>query len=262
MTECTSNSYALTHLLEQVRAHGPLTLHSMFVFEAMLSHMKHLSHGSQGIPDQICRKLETIQHNSQQIHSRQQHWYGIYHKANGSTTFLTVLNPENGVCLVPPFKQEIPYTILPVEGCFPDTQELKICQRMVKDEQVYHGLNCVYKKNSGSYLVQFECQHHLPGSGEIKYFIKHRSKGYVVVNILRNTGFTICTIGLALAKDPILGKFLSSGVLGSHFTGVERFHNFKVFPCDKITARVTLVRSDDAGVNGYISAVLKSYQHD
>ena len=79
---------------------------------------------------------------------------------------------------------------------------------------------------------------------------------------MRNTGFNICSIGLAAAKDPVLIEFLSSGVLGRHFTGVERTQNFKVILCDKIAARVTFVRSDDAGVDGYVSAVLKSYQHD
>ena len=133
---------------------------------------------------------------------------------------------------------------------------------MVKDGQVYHGLNYVYKNNSGSYLVQFEFQHHRPGFAEIQYFINHRNKGYAVVNILRNTGFNICRIGLSPANDPVLIEFLSSGVLGSHFTGVERIQIVKVIPCDKITARVTFVRSDDAGVDGFVSAVLKSYQHD
>ena len=66
-TECTYNSHALTHLPEQVRAHGPLIPHSTFVFEAMLAYLKRLFHGSRGILDQICRKLETTQHASQEV---------------------------------------------------------------------------------------------------------------------------------------------------------------------------------------------------
>lgn len=37
-TESTYNSHCLTHCAEQVRAHGPLILHSKFVFESMLAH--------------------------------------------------------------------------------------------------------------------------------------------------------------------------------------------------------------------------------
>ncbi|XP_068728838.1 uncharacterized protein [Montipora capricornis] len=52
--------------------------------------------------------------------------------------------------------QEIPHINVPIEALFQDKQELTTCQRMVKEGQMYHGLNYVYKKNSGSYLVQFE----------------------------------------------------------------------------------------------------------
>ena len=92
---------------------------------------------------------------------------------------------------------------------------------MVKDGQVYHGLNYVYKKNPGSYLVQFQSQLEQHGFGKIQYFIKHRHMGYAVVNILSNTGRNICQTGTAPAKDPVLREFLLAGVLGSHFIGVK-----------------------------------------
>ena len=40
--------------------------------------------------------------------------------------------------------------------------------------------------------------------------------------------------------------------------------NFKVIKCDHIIiiSRVVFVKSDDAGVDGYVSSVLKTYQHD
>jgi len=52
--ECTFNSHSLTHLPQQVREHGPLILHSTFVFESMLAHLNRMFHGTRGIPDQIC----------------------------------------------------------------------------------------------------------------------------------------------------------------------------------------------------------------
>ena len=63
------------------------------------------------------------------------------------------------------------------------------------------------------------------------------------------------------AKDPVLREFLLAGVLGSHFIGVKETQNFKVIPCNQITSRVVFVRSDDAGVDGYVSSVLKSYHY-
>ncbi len=62
LSEATFNSHALTHLAEQVRGHGPLILHSAFVFESMLAHLKILFHGTCGILDQICKKLAIAQH--------------------------------------------------------------------------------------------------------------------------------------------------------------------------------------------------------
>ena len=264
-TECTYNTHALTHLPQQVRGHGPLVRHSTFVFEAMLAHLKRMFHGSRGIPDQICRRVGAAQHANQWIRRDVQG----NKTAMEFTTRLTVaskssqyLSLDDGVCFLPPFKQEIPHIGVPIEGFFPDTGELTTCQRMVKGGQVYHGLNYVYKKNSGSYLVQFQSQLEQPGFGKIQYFIKHRHMGYAVVNILRNTGRNIYQTGIAPAKDPVLREFLLAGVLGSHFIGVKETQNFKVIPCIQITSRVVFVRSDDAGVDGYVSSVLKSYQHD
>ena len=66
-TESTYNSHCLTHCAEQVRAHGPLILHSTFVFESMLAHLKRLFHGTRGISDQIYRKLGFTQHSNQHL---------------------------------------------------------------------------------------------------------------------------------------------------------------------------------------------------
>ena len=54
-----------------------------------------------------------------------------------------------------------------------------------------------------------------------------------------------------------------SGVLGSHFTDIKQTLYFKVIQCDHIIiSRVVFVKSDDTGVGGYLSSVLKSYQND
>ena len=61
ISEATYNSHSLIHLAKQVRNHGPLILHSAFVFETMLAHLKRLFHVTRGIPDQIIKKLSVAQ---------------------------------------------------------------------------------------------------------------------------------------------------------------------------------------------------------
>lgn len=108
----------------------------------------------------------------------------------------------------------------------------------------------------------FASQHEQLGFGKIQYFVKHQFMGYAVVNVLRNTEISICQVGVAPAKDTVLIEFLSSGVLGSYCIGVKETENFKVIQCNQIISRVVPVESDDAGVDGYVSTVLKCYQHD
>ena len=56
-SEQTYTCHALGHLAEQVRNHGPLILHSSFVFEAMISHLKRQFHSTRGIVAQIVGNL-------------------------------------------------------------------------------------------------------------------------------------------------------------------------------------------------------------
>ena len=55
--------HALRHLPDQVKNFGPLILHSGFVFEAMISHLKRL-HGMRCIPDQIVKNLIIAQNTN------------------------------------------------------------------------------------------------------------------------------------------------------------------------------------------------------
>ena len=265
--ECTYTSHSLTHLPEQVRSHGPLILHSTFVFESMLAHLKRLSHGSRGISDQICKKLGVIQHANQNIRKDVQGNDAAMEFADNllqhGPKSSNAIQLHNGVKFLPPFKRSIPHVAFPIDDFFVERNELITCQRMKTDGQVYHSLNYVRKKNSASYLVQFKEQNIEEASfGEIYYFAKNGNAGYAVVNVLRNTGVNICQTGLVAPKDPVVREFLSSGVLGCHFTGVKRTRTFKLIQCDQISSRIIFVPSDDPDVDGYVSSVLKSYQHD
>jgi len=83
-----------------------------------------------------------------------------------------------------------------------------------------------------------------------------------ISQVILLTCLVLSLAGVGTAKDPVLKEFLSSGFLGSHFIGVLKTLNFKVVKCNHIISRVILVQSEDAGVDGYVSSVLKCYQHD
>ena len=54
----------------QVRNHGPFILHSSFLFEAMISHLKHQFHDTRGIVAQIVRNLLFAQNSGSFIKKR------------------------------------------------------------------------------------------------------------------------------------------------------------------------------------------------
>ena len=66
-----------------------------FVFEAMLAHLKCMFHGSQEIPNQLCRGVGAAQHTNQwirrDVQGNKQHGYEIYYKANGSIKIFHLL---------------------------------------------------------------------------------------------------------------------------------------------------------------------------
>lgn len=69
-SEETYTCHALTHLPDQVCKHSPLILHSGFVFEAMMSHLKRQFHGIRGIIDQIVRNLLFAQNSGTLINEK------------------------------------------------------------------------------------------------------------------------------------------------------------------------------------------------
>ncbi|KAJ7392335.1 hypothetical protein OS493_011993 [Desmophyllum pertusum] len=136
---------------------------------SMLAHLKRLFHGSRGISDQICRKLGATQHAHQHIRRNVDGNDSAMEFTDNlmapSTSKLIKL--ENDVQFFLPCKQEIPHIAFPVEDFFPDKSELTTCQRMMKDGQVYHGLNYVHRRNSASYLVQFKLRDEQPSFGKL-----------------------------------------------------------------------------------------------
>lgn len=111
-------------------------------------------------------------------------------------------------------------------------------------------------------MVQFQSNDGRPSLGEIQYFAKNENVRYAVVNVLRNAQVSICENGLAVRPDPVVKEFLTARVLGCHFIGMQRTRTYELIRCDQISARAIFIKSADAYLDGYISTVLKSYQHD
>ena len=142
VTEETYNSHSLTHFPQQVRDHGPLILHSTFMFESMLAHLKRLFHGMRGIPDQIIKKLAIAQHANGHILKKVQKNEAVKELAE---TFLkpsgsqNVVEMNNGIKFIPPLQQKVPEVQHPIQNFPVDADGIAVAQRMIKDGQVYHS---------------------------------------------------------------------------------------------------------------------------
>ena len=64
--------------------------------------------------------------------------------------------------------------------------------------------------------------------------------------------------------DGVVLTFHQAGLLGSHFQAVQETERLCKVLCDEIISRVIFVPMEDTDVrvSGYVSKVLKSYQHD
>ena len=212
ITEATYNSHSLTHLADQVRSHGPLILHSGFVFESMLAHLKRLFHGTRGIPDQIIKKLAVAQHATGHVLKNVQGNDPVEEfaeqllKPAASKREITL---SVGMKFITPLQQQIPDIPHPVEGFPTDTDGLRVAQRMRKGGQVFHSSYYARKKNSVSYLVQFE-EGGETCFGKVEYYVKDGNDGFAVVNLLTNLHFNVSQRGLPEPKDPVLKEFLGS----------------------------------------------------
>lgn len=264
VSEATYNSHALTHLPQQVRSHGPLILHSAFVFESMLAHLKRKFHGTRGIPDQIIKKLALAQHSTGHILKN------IHNNNNVKELAEKLLKPEDsksvvelndGIKFIPPLQQQVPEVQHPIQNFPVHTQGVAVSQRMIKDGQVYHSSHYSRKKKSCSFLVQFN-DDGLMYFGKVEYFVRDGADGFAVVNLFRNLQFNVSEKHITQPEDPVIKEFWSAGYLGCHFTAVQKTQQYKYIHCSCIQHRIVFVESEDQDVDGYVSTVLKSYQHD
>ncbi|XP_028403523.1 uncharacterized protein LOC114526207 [Dendronephthya gigantea] len=262
ISEATFNSHSLTHLAEQVRDHGPLILHSAFVFESMLAHLKRLFHGTRGVPDQICKKLAVAQHVEHKVTNSLK---GNAHAREFADKLLRpdLLNDTiellNNVHFFKPFKP-LELTQENIEKFPHNTENMFVAQRMKKNGEVYHSTSYVRKKKSVSFLVKIkEADEYF---GEVKFFVKKENTGFAVIRVYHSLNYNVCQEGLPQPTDPVLREFLHSGHLGSHFIAVEKTNLVKFVNCSSFIGKIILVERQNDSSFGFVSPVLKCYQHD
>ena len=151
--QVTYTVHGLQHLPEQVANFGPLILHSGFVFEAMISHLKRLFHGTRCIPEQIVRNLVMSQSSSGFI------------KANTTGEEVSSLATQlicpkkhfnaqrvcDGIYLFNPMQRDPPLSDAVLEAMRLHVEQPNPCvqmsTRMMKNGQVFHSLS--YKRRGG-----------------------------------------------------------------------------------------------------------------
>ena len=221
-------------------------------------------HGTRGIPDQIIKKLALAQHAKGHIVKNVQ-------KNNAVKEFTeslldlsdpkNVINVNNGIKFVPPLRQKIPEVQHSVENFPANVEGMAVAQRMIKDGQVYHSSIYSRKKKSASYLVQFSEEGSVYLS-KVDFYLKNGDDEFAVINMFQNLQLNVTEINIPQPEDPVLKEFWSARCLGSHFTAVQRTQECKYVECTKIQHRIVFVESEEPDVDGYVSTVLKSYQHD
>lgn len=256
--EQTYTCHALGHLADQVEEHGPLILHSSFVFEAMISQF----HGTRGIVGQIVRNLLLAQTSGSFIKKETEEPEEIKSFIEGNI----MCKKEKGVqnvgkySFILPFKNnpELPDRI--IDSLDLDEQPVHQAFRMVKDNQIFHSTAYKRKGKSCSYIIQFQ-----EGGGNeygiVQYYLLVRNTGIAVIYKYERKG-NICSFELEDQDDPMIKSFIDRDLLGKHFQAVKEKMSLTCISCSDIVCRCVFVPSASAGISGYVSPVLRHYQHD
>lgn len=141
-----------------------------------------------------------------------------------------------------------------------DDQTVHQAYRMVKDNQVFHSMAYKRKGKSCSYIVQFK-EGGIDEYGIVQYYLLIRNTGIAVISKFEKKG-NICSFDLEEQIDPMIKSFIDRDILGKHFQAVKETSLLTFISCSDIVCRCVCVPSASAGVSGYVSPVLKHYQHD
>ena len=263
--EQTYTCHALGHLPDQVRNHGPLILHSSFVFEAMISHVKRQFHGTRGIVGQIVRNLLLAQNSGSLVKKETKEPQEVRSFIEETITAKKDKNLHEigeNCFLVLPFTNnpQLPNSLVQYLNLREGSHQVHQTNRMYKDDQVFHSLAYRRRGQGCSYIVQFQ-EHGSNEFGIVKHYLLVKNEGFAVICKFQKKG-NICSFDLEEQEDLMIKSFIDKGILGMHFQAVEETSSDTCVPCSHILCRCAFVPSGSTGVSGFVSPVLRTYQHD
>lgn len=133
---------------------------------------------------------------------------------------------------------------------------------MLKDDQMFHSVAYKRKGKSCSYMyvVKF-LENNEDEFGIIEYYLLVRNTGFAVIRKFEKRG-NICSFRLEEQDDGMVKSFIDNHILGKQFQAVREAALCTYVPCCNIVCRCVFVPSFSDGMSGYISPVLRHYQHD
>lgn len=183
--EQTYTRHALGHLPDQVRNHGPLILHSSFVFEAMINHLKRQFHGTRGIVGQIVRNLLLAQNSGSLVKKETKEPQEVRPFIEETITAKKDKNLHEigeNCLLVLPFTNnpQFPNSLVQHLNLHEGSHQVHKANRMYKDDQFFHSLACRRRGQSCSYIVQFQ-EHGSNEFGIVKHYLLVKNEGFAVI---------------------------------------------------------------------------------
>ena len=269
-SDYTYNLHSLGHLAQQVFNHGNLILLSTFVFEGMIALLKRKFYGTRGIVPQILKNVGRSQNAKHEIRK-------CVNQPDKAKSFCDQLFAKSAkknkitenIFFFAPLKSEIPsglqYVDLTEFGLDATTDNLTFAYRMEKNGESFHSDSYPQKRTSCSYFVCFKVGLNEESYGIVKCFFVTNNIPYAIVREFTKLNKNVCQTGeLPDPDDAVVLTFVQSGFLGCHFQAVQETERLCKVLCDDILSRVIFVPLEDTDirVSGYVSKVLKSYQHD
>ena len=272
-SEQTYTVHALQHLPEQVKNFGPLILHSGFVFEAMISHLKRLFHGTRCIPDQIVKNLIIAQNTNTFIENStssggNEELFNFARNLADHKKSSSLQEYDGGISLIGEVKKcvslhtSVLQALRQLFGTDMIVSSIMEASRMKKDHQVYHSLAYKRKGKSCSYLVQYQSQtlHNLKYGKILSYLVVH-GVPLAAIQCFQHGTRSIMS-GLQDPEDELVKAFNDRNLLGKPFVSVNESDEIDVTPCTNILRRCIFVPCSEGAVLGYLCPVLKNYEHD
>ena len=255
----TFTNHALLHLSVQRFEHGcPLVLLSNFVFEGFIASIKRQYHGSRGIIPQMVRNIGLLQNigeicrkiNNERIRRLSEE---ICHKKKPQETEI-----GDGVILIGKLSNVRPVIHnLDIPDIDYPADETLFCERVFFEGITYHSLAYRYRRSSNSYTVSFFVNE--LKFGEVVYYLMFGDVCYMLIKILEKTDDMLYSPDMASGLSDVIDAFIVSGKLGQFFIPVKESDEFEIVPVACIRNKMIYVPSEEGG---YLSIVLKSYQHD